>query len=118
MTDNHKRSNTSLLWGILLITIGMVYLLQNFNVIYIGSLWSHWPLLFVLTGSVKLFTMEDGKQFGEAVWWIFIGVWLYVSIHHVYGLSFSNSWPLLIIAWGITIITKSFYYNQARLSKE
>ncbi|MEW6061127.1 MAG: DUF5668 domain-containing protein, partial [Bacteroidota bacterium] len=55
MTDNHKRSNTSLLWGILLITIGMVYLLQNFNVLYIGSLWSHWPLLFVLTGGVKLF---------------------------------------------------------------
>lgn len=117
MNYAYRRSNTSLIWGVLLITIGIAYLLQNFTVFDIGSLWSHWPLLLVVIGIVKLFAPENRKQLGAAVWLIFIGMWLYVSIHHLYGLSFSTTWPLLIIAWGITIISQSFYH-QARLSKE
>lgn len=114
----HHRSHGASVVGIILIGIGLLYMLKNFNLLYIDSVWSHWPLIFVLIGTAKLFTMENKKHFGEAIWWIFIGAWLYISIRHVFDLSFSDTWPALIIAWGISIIWKSYIRNSYSLAKE
>lgn len=118
MTNTYRNGQGTLVAGILLILIGSLFILQNFDIIYIGSIWSYWPLAFVLVGIVKLFTMGNKKQFGEAVWWIFIGTWLYISLRNVYGLTFSDTWPALIIAWGISIIWKSYAGSAYSLAKE
>jgi tetrahydromethanopterin S-methyltransferase subunit F len=118
MTHTYRRSQGAMVAGIILISIGFVFMLRNFNLLHIHSVWSHWPLIFVLIGVIKLFAVESKKQFGEAVWWIFIGAWLYVSIRHVFDLSFSDTWPALIIAWGISIIWKSYVRNSYSLAKE
>ncbi len=118
MEYTHRRSNGTLVAGIILISIGFLFILQNFDLIYIGSIWQHWPLVFAVIGIVKVFTMENRKQFGEAIWWIFLGAWLYVSIRNVYGLTFSDTWPAMVIAWGVSIIWKSYTHNAYRLVKE
>ena len=118
MTHTHHRSNGSLVAGIVLLTVGFVLMLQNFDVFYIGSVWSYWMFIPVIIGIVKLGTANSKKDFGEGIWWIFIGLWLYVSIKHVYGLDFSDTWPALIIAWGVSIIWKSFAYRPNTLAKE
>lgn len=118
MSNKRRYGNGSLVTGILLLIVGTALLLQNFEVIFIGSVWSHWPLGLVIIGLVKLFNVADAKQIGEGVWWIFIGLWLYVSVRHLYGLGFGDTWPALIIAWGISIVWKSFIHQPYCYGKE
>lgn len=118
MTCVQHRSNGSVIVGVILLTIGFVLMLQNFNLISIDSVWSYWMVVPVIIGIVKIATMESKKDFGKGVWWIFIGMWLYISIKHVYGLNFGDTWPALIIAWGISIIWKTYAYPPKNFAKE
>lgn len=99
---------TEILWGLLFIVFGGVWLLHNLRILYVGDMWSHWPLIIVVVGVIKFSLAETLGQRGQAAWWIFIGSWLYVSIHEIFGLGFGQSWPILIIAWGISILWGTF----------
>ncbi len=103
--------------GALFIIIGTALLLQKLDVIYleellgIRSIWNAWPIVFVILGLGKLIDSPRLKEIGEGVWWIFLGSWLYVSINHIYGLSFRETWPAIIIAFGTSVLWESFAKN-------
>ncbi len=118
MAHTHNNTRGAAVIGIVLISAGLLLMLQKFQMIDVGSVWSQWPLIFVIIGGVKLSQMENRKDLGEGIWWIFIGAWLYVSVRHLFGLSFSETWPALIIAWGISMIWNSFNQHTHRLVKE
>lgn len=46
------------IWGLILIFIGSIFLLSNFDVInfYWGSVWRFWPIIFILIGANMLFS--------------------------------------------------------------
>lgn len=52
-----------IVWGLILIFIGSVFLLDNFNVInfYWGSVWRFWPIIFILIGANMLFSRFGNK---------------------------------------------------------
>jgi len=115
-TEGRKFSGRIIMGGMFII-IGTVLLLQKLDVIYleellgIRSIWSMWPIVFVLIGIGKIIDLPTLKGIGEGVWWIFLGGWLYVSINHVYGLSFGETWPAMVIAVGMNILWESFVKN-------
>lgn len=47
-----------IMWGMILIFIGAIFLLNNFGVIdfYWGSVWRFWPVIFILTGANMIFS--------------------------------------------------------------
>jgi len=51
------------IWGLILIFIGAVFLLSNFGVInfYWGSVWRFWPIIFILIGANMLFSRLNGS---------------------------------------------------------
>ena len=98
----------SLVAGILLLAVGLAFLLDNFDVIYIGEPVSHfWPLIIVALGLVRIFQAESSSERRKGFGWVFFGLWLLVSVLHMFGLTFHNSWPLLLIGFGINAIWKS-----------
>jgi hypothetical protein len=106
-----------IIMGALFIIIGTVLLLQKLDVISleellgIRSIWNAWPIIFVIIGLGKMIDAPTMKKIGEGVWWIFLGGWLYVSINHIYDLSFRETWPAIIIAFGINVLWESFARN-------
>ncbi|MGY3054754.1 hypothetical protein ACVWYG_002963 [Pedobacter sp. UYEF25] len=52
-----------LIWGILLLFIGAILLLQNFNVIhfYWGNIWRFWPMLLIIFGVNILFNKSNSN---------------------------------------------------------
>lgn len=52
-----------IVWGLILVFIGGIFLLENFNVInfYWGSVWRLWPLFLVVLGANMLFNRGTGK---------------------------------------------------------
>lgn len=102
------------LFGLTLMLFGVLLLLENVDIIDIG--WKFWPLLLVFIGFYKL--SEHGWQSGNGLWLIMIGLWLYISINHVFDLSFQDTWPILIIGWGLSILWRALGKQPAWILKE
>ncbi len=105
--------------GGMFIIVGTLLLLHKMEIIYlekllgIRNIWSAWPIIFIIIGLGKIIDSPTMKKIGEGVWWIFLGVWLYVSLNHMYDLSFRETWPAIIIAWGISVLWESFAKNSS-----
>lgn len=109
----HRRKLRSvLLTGSLLVLVGTLLLLQNFEIINGYLLWKFWPLALVAVGAVQLALSIGTEDFPDGLWTAFTGAWLYVSLQHVWGLSFGETWPMWLVAWGVAIIWKSFFKNR------
>ena len=106
---SERKSRGRMIVGGTLIIVGAVLLLQHLDFIYIGSLWSYWPFLLCIMGVGKMIYSADAREFGAGIWFIFLGLWLYVSIQHLFGLDFGETWPAILIAWGVSLIWKSFF---------
>jgi hypothetical protein len=53
-----------IVWGMILIFTGSIFLLDNFNVIdfYWGSVWRFWPVIFILIGANMLLSRFGNKK--------------------------------------------------------
>jgi hypothetical protein len=101
--------NSRFFLGLVLLLIGSLYLLDNFGFIYVGHISRFWPALFILFGFVRLLEFDGTYHHGSGLGWIFLGSWLLISMNGMFGLDFNNSWPILIIGWGASMIWKASY---------
>ena len=97
-----------LMWGLVLVAFGVALLLDQMGRLDILSLWHYLPLLMVVIGINKMIGYPTADEFIEGLWWAIIGAWLFGNLEHVFGMRFENSWPYLIIVWGLTLILKPF----------
>lgn len=113
------RIEGTLILGFILLIVGVVFLLDNFDVIYIGQPVSHfWPLIIIAIGISKATQAQNAWDRRRGYAWIFFGLWLLVSVLHMFGLYFHNSWPLLLIGLGVNAIWRAVTpQDEARLSK-
>jgi hypothetical protein len=97
-----------LLWGLLLIGIGGALLADQLGYVNIYDLWHYWPWILVVVGVIKMIGFPTARDFVSGLWSVVIGVWLFANFGHMFGMYFDNSWPFLIIAWGVILILKPF----------
>jgi len=50
-----KKYRDSLIWGFILIVIGVVFLLEQFDIDAWDTLWRLWPLILVVWGAMKIY---------------------------------------------------------------
>jgi hypothetical protein len=104
--------------GIFFLIIGVVLLLDNFDILSVGSIWQYWPVIIIAVGLGKLLDAQVAREYQKACWMLFIGGWLFISELHVFGLHYGNSWPILLIGVGIGMLWKSFYPEHMRIVKD
>jgi hypothetical protein len=97
-----------LFWGLLLIGAGVLFFLDRVELFYVESIWQYWPFLFVLSGLNRLIAAPTANDVLRGLWSAFLGLWLFVSLQHVWGMSFQETWPALLIAWGVSLVLKPF----------
>ncbi len=116
--QNIRRFDSRIFAGLLLILVGALIFIDRAHIVYF-SIFDILALVAVLGGSVQIIKAQRRKDYREGAWWIFLGVWFYISYHHIGGYGFSDTWPLLIIAWGIGHIWKAIDSNRNyRTAKE
>ncbi|MGB2867310.1 MAG: DUF5668 domain-containing protein [Bacteroidota bacterium] len=115
--ENSFRFTSQLILGIFFVIAGGLILLGNLDIVDVGPFWKLWPLLIVGIGLNKTIQARKPDERRNGVWLMFIGGWFFVSIYHMFGLSFHTSWPLLIVGWGLGMVWKSAA-TQARLNVE
>lgn len=119
MSKDHEQNwRKQLTWGIILTGVGAAFLLDRSGVTHMGTIWRYWPLLMVAAGIASLVPPTNARLVRDGLLQIFFGAWFYCAFEHVWGLSFGNSWPLLLIMWGITLVIKPLLPEHLDSNKE
>lgn len=95
-----------LMWGLMLIALGTVFLLDRMDIIEARTFWHYVPLVMVVFGINKMIGYPTARHFISGLWTVFMGLWLFANFEHLFGLNFSNSWPFVIIAAGVSIVLR------------
>ena len=97
--------------GLAMMAVGVVLLLDQTGIVAALG-WRHiWPSVLISLGLARLaFPREDGRRDGG--WMVFIGTLLLMDQLRV--LRFRESWPLFIVAIGVTMVWKEFGRRRPR----
>jgi uncharacterized membrane protein HdeD (DUF308 family) len=126
MSDERSSIGT----GIILVTVGLLFLADRQGYMSFQRLW---PVILIAVGAVMVaFPGEDGEpsvipgrrgaarrrrnRFSSGLWMIFAGVLFLANQNH--WLSFRDSWPLFIVAGGLSMIVGSFTRRPAVSSSD
>ena len=119
MSSRHYRRNRdALVWGLILIALGVTFLLTNSGVWPNDTLRHWWPMFVVISGLGSLVAARGPRGVGGAVMTTAIGGWLLVAANDWYGLGWSRSWPLVFVAVGLGSLTEAIVARFWRESEE
>ena len=105
--ESRKSFTAQVLIGSFLVLAGGALLLENFGVIDIGPIWRFWPLILIGKGIARMREAPSRREQGLGLWLVLLGLWFTVSILHIGGLTFSDTWPAIFIAFGVSMLWKS-----------
>jgi hypothetical protein len=93
--------------GVFVIGLGLMFLLDNLDIIDFHRISQYWPALVVLFGAVKLVDAESPHErmvFGIIT---LIGVALLLNRLGLDFIRVRNIWPLVLIAVGVAVVYKA-----------
>ncbi|HBF50165.1 MAG TPA: hypothetical protein DDX04_07100 [Massilia sp.] len=116
--NNSYRQRKQMMWGLVLIAVGVAFLLDRMDVLDIATLWHYWPLLLVVAGINQTIGYPSAREFTSGLWTVFIGLWLFAVFEGLLGLTFRNSWPLFILMWGLQLVLEPVIARRFASNKE
>lgn len=117
-SDNNYTTRKQMMWGVVLIVLGIIFLLDRLYIVDAETLWHYWPLLLVVVGINQTIGYPTARQFRNGLWTIFTGLWLFAVFEGLFGLTFRNSWPLFLLVWGVLMVLTPVFNRRFRSSKE
>jgi hypothetical protein len=105
-TDTRRASNQVVL-GLLVMGMGVLFLLDNLNILDFRHAIGFWPLAFIAAGVIVL--AGDGPRSGSYTGAVLIGVGVLMILGRlgVLYVSWAMVWPLLLIALGGLILFRT-----------
>lgn len=117
-TEKSYEWRRQLMWGLVLIGIGVAFFLDRHDLFDIYNVWHYWPLVLVVIGINKMIGYPTAKHFSSGLWLVFVGLWIFATFENMFGLTWRNSWPILIILWGVTLVIEPFIQQRFPSNQE
>jgi hypothetical protein len=96
--------------GLMIIGVGLALFIDQIGV-FDWSL-SFWPFLMIALGLARFVQPKpDGTR--EGGWLMFIGAWLLLNQMHLFGVSYRDTWPLFLVAIGVSTMWKAVVRRNA-----
>jgi predicted membrane protein len=104
MATRNFRVSFQLIIGFIIISLGVLYLLQNFGVLYARDYTRLWPLLLVLYGVSRLVECDNLPHKIWGGFWVLVGsLWVLDNLDILY-FDIWDLWPLVLVAIGLSLI--------------
>jgi predicted membrane protein len=109
MTE-HKTQGR-IFWGILLIVLGVLFLLDQMDRLDFGDLVGrYWPVIFILIG-VSILLSNNFKNVGSGIFFILFGTFFLLLRLRVFDRAvWHYLWPLAIIGVGLWILLRPVFH--------
>jgi hypothetical protein len=101
--DDSYRWRRQLVWGLLLVAIGVAIFLDQMGIVETENWWHYWPLVLVVIGINRTIGYPSARDFAGGLWTALVGIWLFATFEGMFGLTFWNGWPIFVIITGFTI---------------
>ncbi len=96
-----------LVWGLGLIAMGVLFLMDFLGMITWGHWSGAWPWLVIAIGVLRLLTARRPRLIGTGVTVTLLGTWFLVAANGWYGLGWTRSWPLALVAVGLGSLARA-----------
>ena len=101
---DRRKHGSGLIFGIILLTAGALFLLDNLDVVEVEGFFHWWPLILVAIGLGELL---EGRQLGATIW-IGVGAWfLGWNFGFIVVNPFEIFWPALLATVGGIFVWQS-----------
>jgi len=90
-----------MVWGGILILVGLAFLLDHMGIISVERLWRFWPMILVFAGVMNMLSRE--RRFW-GVLLLLAGGFLQLNQLGIAHFGWGDFWPLVVIAAGILIM--------------
>ena len=108
-----------IVFGTVLMIVGALLALDRLELLEMGPLARFWPLALMAIGLSKLWQTWGTLDTGSGLFMVLAGLWFLVINFKVFGLTFHNAWPLLLVGAGITMVWRgSFESRRKRRTEE
>lgn len=98
-----RRAVPSLVLGLAVIALGVLFTLDNLGLVDVEAALRFWPVVLIILGALHL---ASGRWVG-AVGWISFGTLLLLNSLEVTELDIFDFWPLILILVGLHIVRKA-----------
>jgi predicted membrane protein len=104
MSDRGSRLSAQLIIGLALAVVGVLFTLDNLDLIASGPILRWWPLVLVLIGLTRLLGLGVPRQ--SAAGWLFTGIGTLLLLSNLDLIRFGvwDLWPLVLVVGGATLV--------------
>lgn len=105
------RESNPLAFGIVLIVLGTLFLVDRWSGVEFGHVirdW--WPLIVIGVGVTRLVA----REVWNGLWLVAVGSWLLAVELELFGFTYRNSWPLLLIVLGGGMVLRALFQGLRR----
>ena len=106
-TVQRHRRVTAGIFGVILIALGTIFLLDNLGYIDSFRIWEYWPVVLIGFGLASLIAPRDaGDPAGGAVMTA-VGTFFLLRKLDVIDWRFQDVWPLFLVLAGVALIGRA-----------
>lgn len=105
------RPTPQLALGLIIIVLGILFTLDNLNLMSVSQYMRYWPALLLAYGAYRLLEPGDPPQFFPGIVFTIVGGVLLLNALH-YHFSVFRLWPLFLVLLGLAIISHSMRRNR------
>jgi len=99
------RGRGTSLFGIALVVIGALLLLDRTGTIRLEDDW--WTYIPIGYGVARMVIWDSARGVAAGLNWVLLGLWLQATTSHWYGLDWPDSWPLALVAIGLSTVVRA-----------
>ncbi len=103
---NPQRNSRTVVGGVLVL-VGIALMLMNIGMIEHFHIWQFWPLILVIVGIAKMLQPDCNGDRWSGIWLVLLGCWFQMVTLHLFGLTYGNSWPALLIICGLSLTIRA-----------
>lgn len=107
------RITPQIVLGFIIVAVGVIFTLDNLDMVYARDYLRYWPALLVVYGAVKTFQPHSG---GGRFWGIvlmFAGAAMLIDRMDIFYFRLWDFWPLLLVALGAMMILRTGYRRRS-----
>jgi predicted membrane protein len=103
----NTRASGQVVIGLLVVAFGVLFLLDNLDIIYLRHVIFFWPLAFIASGLVAL--CSDGPRSGRLTGIVLIAIGVAMTLNRLgyWFISWRTFWPLVMIGLGGLILYRT-----------